>query len=151
MQVLVSACLVGENCKYDGGNNHNKQLFYDLLAEGMDVVAVCPEVAGGLTIPRTPAERVGDKVLTKDGVDVTAQYVAGAEKACALAKSHGCKAAILKKNSPSCGCGEIYDGTFTGTLVKGKGVAAEKLKKKGLIIYNEDNYEKIFTDFMFED
>lgn len=151
MNVLVSACLLGENCKYNGGNNYVEGLLEDLLGEGISVVAVCPEREGGLPIPRVPAERVGDRVINKEGEDVTEQFLAGAQAALELAKKHKCKAAVLKTNSPSCGCGKIYDGTFNGTLVKGNGVTAQLLRKRGIVVYNEDTYEKMLTDFMFED
>lgn len=151
MKVLVSACLIGENCKYNGGNNQDLKLLNALLAEGMDVVVICPEVAGGLPIPRTPAERQGDRVVDKNGVDVTEQFQQGAQAALKLAKQHGCKAAVLKSHSPSCGGGKIYDGTFTGTLVDGYGVTAQLLRKNGIPVYTEETYEKMLLDFMFED
>lgn len=148
MNVLVSACLLGENCKYNGGNNYVEGLTEDLLGQGISVVAVCPEQEGGLPTPRVPAERVGDKVINKDGEDVTEQFLAGAAAALELAKKHRCKAAVLKSNSPSCGCGRIYDGTFTGTLVKGDGVTAQLLRRNGIVVYNEDSYEKMPVDFL---
>ena len=148
MNVLVSACLLGENCKYNGGNNYVEGLPEDLLGEGISVVAVCPEREGGLPTPRVPAERVGDKVMNKNGEDVTEQFLAGANAALELAKKHRCKAAVLKSNSPSCGCGWIYDGTFTGTLVKGDGVTAQLLRRNGIVVYNEDSYEKMPVDFL---
>jgi len=151
MKVLVSACLIGENCKYDGTNNQDLKLFGTLLGEGISPVAVCPEVEGGLPIPRCPAERQGDKVVTRDGEDVTEQFMLGAQKALALAKQHGCKAAVLKSNSPSCGSCKIYDGTFSGTLVDGKGVTAQLLKKNGIVVYDENSYKKMIVDFLFED
>ena len=151
MNVLVSACLLGENCKYNGGNNYVEGLLEDLLGKGIGVVAVCPEQEGGLPTPRVPAERVGESVLNKNGEDVTAQFLAGAQTALELAEKHKCKAAVLKANSPSCGCGKIYDGTFTGTLTDGQGVTAQLLRKHGIAVYNEATYEKMQTDFKFED
>lgn len=151
MDVLVSACLLGENCKYNGGNNLKEALLDDLLGEGISVVAFCPECAGGLPTPRVPAERLGDRVVNKQGEDVTEQFLTGARAALDMAKKHKCKAAVLKKNSPSCGCGKIYDGTFTGTLVNGQGVTAQLLRKNGIVVYNEDTYEKMLVDFLFED
>ncbi|MBP3654660.1 MAG: DUF523 domain-containing protein [Oscillospiraceae bacterium] len=151
MKVLVSACLFGENCKYDGGNNQDLKIINTLLAEGIDPVVICPEVAGGLPIPRTPAELQGDKVINQDGEDVTEQFMAGARAAVELAKKHGCKAAVLKANSPSCGCGKIYDGTFSGKLVDGYGVTARLLRKSGVVVYTEETYKKMLIDFMFED
>ena len=150
MNVLVSACLIGENCKYDGTNNQDLKLFGDLLGEGISPVSCCPEVLGGLSIPRCPAERKGDCVVTRDGEDVTEQFAAGAQAALELAKKHGCKAAVLKANSPSCSSCKIYDGTFSGTLVDGKGVTTELLRKHGIVVYDETNYRKMLVDFLFE-
>lgn len=145
MNILVSACLLGENCKYSGGNNLAEGLAEALAAAGFAIVPVCPECMGGLPTPRVPAERLGDRVLNKVGEDVTAQFMAGAQVALEKAMAHGCKAAILKKNSPSCGCGTIYDGTFTGTLTAGDGVTAELLKEQNVSIYNEETYEQLLT------
>ncbi len=99
---------------------------------------MCPECYGGLTTPRTPSERLGDKVVSKNGVDVTAQFDNGANAALYLAELFNVKTAILKANSPSCGSGTIYDGTFTGTLVPGNGVTAELLKAHGIKIIDEN-------------
>ena len=143
MKVLVSACLFGENCKYDGGNNQDLKIINTLLAEGIDPVVICPEVAGGLPIPRTPAELQGDKVINQDGEDVTEQFMAGARAAVELAKKHGCKAAVLKANSPSCGCGGIYDGTFSGTLIDGNGVTAELLKQQRNQLLHKKQQKKL--------
>ena len=104
----------------------------------MTIIKVCPECLGGLPTPRVPAERLGDAVVNKIGEDVTAQFLKGAQIALETAQTYGCGHAVLKKNSPSCGCGTIYDGTFTGTLVSGDGVTAQLLKEYGIIIYNED-------------
>ena len=146
MNILVSACLLGENCKYSGGNNLAQGLREQLTAAGYSIVSFCSECAGGLPTPRIPAERVGSRVLNKAGEDVTAQFLAGAQAALAVAEENGCKAAVLKKNSPSCGCGTIYDGTFTGTLVSGDGVTAQLLLENGIAVYNEDNYENLWND-----
>ncbi|MDO4182457.1 MAG: DUF523 domain-containing protein [Coriobacteriia bacterium] len=130
MRVAVSACLLGHNCKYNGGNNLNIALVEALQEH--EVVPVCPETAGGLPRPRVPAERVGDCVLNAEGEDVTAAFVAGA-RAC-LAQACGCDVAVLQPRSPSCGWGTIYDGTFTGTLVPGNGVFAEMLSEAGVSV-----------------
>ena len=140
MNILVSACLLGENCKYSGGNNLAAGLREALTEQGFTIIPVCPECMGGLPTPRVPAERVGERVMNKIGEDVTPQFQKGAQEALELAKAHGCTVAVLKKNSPSCGCGTIYDGSFTGTLTDGDGVTAELLKAHGMTIYNEDNY-----------
>ena len=107
MKILVSACLLGIHCKYSGGSNLTQGLAEALQAAGHSLVPVCPEVYGGLPTPRTPAERVGERVLAKDGRDVTAEYRNGAAAAVRLAQLTGCTAAVLKANSPSCGCGNI--------------------------------------------
>ena len=143
MNVLVSACLLGENCKYSGGNNLAEELAETLTAKGIRIIPVCPECAGGLPTPRVPAERWGERVVNKMGEDVTEQFTAGAKAAVETAKANGCQYAVLKKNSPSCGCGTIYDGTFTGTLVDGNGVTAELLLKEGIIVCNEDTWQEL--------
>ena len=134
-KLLISACLLGRNCKYNGGNNYAP--LTEALKERYELVSVCPECLGSLPIPHEPSERVGDRVLSKSGADVTAAFQRGAEKTLALALQHGVKKAVLKERSPSCGCGSIYDGTFTGTVVPGNGVAAELLLSRGVVIYGE--------------
>ena len=136
MKSLVSACLLGVACKYSGGDNACPAVL--ALAGRHTLIPVCPEVYGGLPTPRPPAERQGDRVVTEQGEDVTAQYQKGAQAAVQLAKLTGCEAAVLKKNSPSCGCGQIYDGTFTHTLTAGSGLTAEALLAAGIPVYNED-------------
>ena len=121
-KLLISACLLGRNCKYNGGNNYTPLV--EALKARYDLVPVCPECFGGLPIPHEPSERVGDKVLSKSGKDVTEPFRRGAEKTLAAAIQQGVTRAVLKERSPSCGCGSIYDGTFTGTVVPGNGVAA---------------------------
>ena len=140
-KLLISACLLGRNCKYNGGNNYAP--LTEALKERYELVSVCPECLGGLPIPHEPSERVGDRVLSKSGADVTAAFQRGAEKTLALALQHGVKKAVLKERSPSCGCGSIYDGTFTGTVVSGSGVAAELLLAHGVEIYGESRMEEL--------
>ena len=140
-KLLISACLLGRNCKYNGGNNYAP--LTETLKARYDLVPVCPECLGGLPIPHEPSERVGDRVLSKSGADVTAAFQRGAEKTLALALQHGVKKAVLKERSPSCGCGSIYDGTFTGTVVPGSGVAAELLLAHGVEIYGESRMEEL--------
>ena len=103
---------------------------------------VCPECFGGLPIPHEPSERVGDKVLSKTGADVTAAFQRGAEKTLAIARQEGVQRAVLKERSPSCGCGSIYDGTFTGTVVPGSGVAAELLLAHGVEIFRREPHRR---------
>lgn len=119
-KILVSACLAGVNCKYNGGNNENNKIIE--LIENGNAILVCPEQLGGLKTPRTSAERIGDKVLTKDNQDVTDEYLKGANEVLKLAKKFNIKRAILKSRSPSCGKGKTYDGTFTHTLINRDGV-----------------------------
>ena len=113
------------------------------LARQGRAVPVCPEQLGGLTTPRLPSERRGEQVVMRDGRDVTAEYRRGAEEALRLAELYGCRAAVLKERSPSCGCGRIYDGTFTGTLRPGDGVTAEMLKAHGMQVYGESEIEQV--------
>lgn len=144
MNILVSACLLGAACKYSGGDNRCPALLDALRAGGHTAVPICPEIYGGLPTPRPPAERRGDRVVTEAGADVTAQYRKGAAEALAIAELNGCKAAILKANSPSCGCGTIYDGSFSHRKVPGDGVAAQALKEAGLAVYTEETFEQLF-------
>ncbi len=137
MKILVSKCLLGYNCRYKGDNCLNAKVI-DLVKQGHQVVAVCPEQDGGLPTPRAPGEIVGDKVLTKEGKDITAEYRKGAEHALELARKEGVDMAVLKSKSPSCGCGKIYDGTFSGTLKDGNGVTAQLLLDNGVKVVTEE-------------
>ncbi len=130
MIIGVSACLLGENCKYNGGNNESKKL--KDYVEGHTVVPVCPEVMGGLPTPRDPAEIIGGVVRQKSGRSVDEEFRAGARAALKKIKDAGAELVILQSRSPSCGVKEIYDGTFTGHLVKGKGVFAVMLEEEGI-------------------
>ena len=135
MRILVSACLLGVSCRYDGKSKPHPAV---LALQGQhQLIPVCGEIFGGLPTPRTPAERVGDRVLTEDGRDVTQEYHRGAEEVLALARRLDCKAALLKERSPSCGTGEIYDGSFTRTLTAGDGVTAELLRANGIAVFGE--------------
>ena len=145
--VLISACLLGFECKYCGGSNKLPEQQLAVLRERFRLIPVCPETAGGLPTPRDPSERLGGKVVSNQGRDVTAQYQKGAETALTLARRYGCKAALLKEKSPSCGSGLIYDGSFTGKLIPGDGVAAEELKKEGLIVFGESDTDLLITVF----
>lgn len=136
-KALVSACLVGVECKYSGGSNILPEDKLKKLMDKYELIPVCPEAYGGLTTPRNPSERRGDRVVSCEGADVTEQFERGAQAALQLAKLFGARTAILKENSPSCGSGTIYDGTFTGTLTQGDGVAAELLKAHGIAVIGE--------------
>ncbi len=143
MKILVSACLLGVACKYSGGDNACPALLDAVRRGEHRFIPVCPEVYGGLPTPRPPAERVGSRVLTENGDDVTAQYQRGAKAALQLAELYGCEAAILKANSPSCGKGTIYDGTFSHRKIPGDGLTAELLAAHGICVYNEDNFQEL--------
>ena len=135
MVILVSKCLLGENCRYKGDNCKNEKILS--LGEKHTIVGVCPEVLGGLPTPRAPGERVGDKVIANTGVDVTEEYTLGAKKALEIAREVGAELCIFKAKSPSCGKGIIYDGTFSGNLIAGDGVTVELFKKHGFKIISE--------------
>lgn len=134
-RLLVSACLLGTPCRYDGKSKGSDAV--RALAEHFELIPVCPEVMGGLPTPRTPSERRGERVVTQDGRDVTENYRRGAEAALEVAKREGICAAVLKERSPSCGSGEIYDGSFTGTRTAGDGVTAALLKVNGIAVFGE--------------
>ena len=143
-KVPVSRCLAGFNCRYDGGNNlvpEIKQLFDSGLA-----VTACPEQLGGLPTPRIPSERVGSRVVNREGTDVTAEFKAGAEAALRIALENGCRTAILKSRSPSCGKGCIYNGQFTGELVPGNGVTTDLLLHHGIEVLTEEVYLTRLTE-----
>lgn len=133
---LCSACLLGVKCRYDGGHSLNDKVV-NLLKEEV-LIPICPEQLGGLPTPREPAEIRNGRVLTKSGKDVTENFQRGAEQVLMLAKLMGIKEAILKQGSPSCGCGRIFDGTFTGRLIMGDGVTAALLKKNGIKVIPDD-------------
>ena len=145
---IVSACLLGENVKYSGGNNLSEAVCRFL--EGKEYMLVCPEVRGGLTVPREPSERMGDRIVTKTGLDVTTQFLDGArltlEDVFMKYSLDEIEAAILKENSPSCGYGTIHDGTFTGPLVERDGVLGERLRALGIKVYNENNIDKLIGE-----
>ena len=137
MIIGVSACLLGENCKYNGGNNGSNKL-RDYV-KGHTVVAVCPEVMGGMPTPRDPAEIAGGVVRQKSGRSVDAEFRTGARAALKKIKDAGAELAILQSRSPSCGVKEIYDGTFTGRLVKGKGVFAAMAEEAGIRVVDVED------------
>ena len=142
---LVSSCLAGINCRYDGKNNLNNKVL-DLVKAGK-AIPVCPEVLGGLDTPRDPSEIVVDedgnkRVVTEKGKDLTAEFKLGAEKTLKIAKIVEAKKAILQQRSPSCGSRKIYDGTFKGTLISGSGLTAELLIAEGIEVLTEEDFEK---------
>ncbi len=141
--ILVSACLAGVKCKYNGGHNEIEGI--KALHTAGKAILICPEMEGGLRTPRTPAEIIssekGIKVISRDGEDVTKEFVKGAEITLEVARKNGIKRAVLKSKSPSCGLGEIYDGTFTNTLKKGNGVTAQLLIDNDIEVYTEKTFK----------
>lgn len=145
---LISSCLCGVNCKYSGGNNLNTKCL-ELLKEGKAIL-VCPEQLGGLPTPRTPAEIKGnsegvlkgnDKIITKENLDVTKEFLKGAYETLHIAKLSNINKAILKEGSPSCGVNYVYDGNFNGTKIKGKGLTATILEKNGIDVISDIDLE----------
>ena len=147
MKLLVSACLLGVSCRYDGGSNTLPQLRQ--LVKEHTCIPVCPEQMGGLPTPRAPAERQGDRVVTRDGEDVTDAFIRGTAEVLRLADLYRCRHALLKERSPSCGCGQIYDGTFSGTLTEGDGIAAQLLKRQGIHVYGESQIGELIRNIPF--
>ncbi len=139
--LLISACLLGIPCRYDGKEKPFEHL--QKLQERYTLIPVCPEQLGGLPTPRTPAERQNGAVITAEGADVTAEYTAGAESALRLARISGCRKALLKERSPSCGSKEIYDGTFSRNRIPGMGITAQLLTEKGLTVFGESQWEEL--------
>lgn len=140
-RILVSACLLGIPCRYDGRSMPCDKVIS--LAEKYELVPVCPEIYGGLSTPRVPSERIGERVMMKNGTDVTENYARGAAAALELCRIFDIKTAILKEKSPSCGCGAIYDGSFSGRLTDGNGVTAELLLSHGIRVVGESFVEEI--------
>lgn len=147
MRVLVSACLLGVNCRYNGIPKEDTTVKELLNREDITLIPVCPEQLGGLPTPRTPSERKGECVVSSEGEDRTVAFVRGAEEALCLAKMYECEVALLKERSPSCGNKEVYDGSFTGTVVPGEGVTAELLRKNGVKVFGESELTE-FTEYI---
>lgn len=135
--ILISACLCGCDCKYNGGNNADERCI-EMLKSG-NAIPVCPEQLGGLNTPRIPAEIVGDKVISKSGADVTKEFLKGANETLKLAKLLNIKKAILKEKSPSCGSRYIYDGSFKGKKIKGEGLTTKILRENGIEVISEND------------
>ena len=156
MKILVSSCLLGENVRYDGNNSSialnpnfsfsSKELFMDILCDN-EIYSFCPEVAGGLGVPRISSEIVKNEkpfiVKNKEGLDVTINFLIGAKKALDICNEEGIQVALLKANSPSCGNISIYDGTFTTNLVEGQGLTAKLLKENKIEIFNETQLKEL--------
>lgn len=143
MNILLSACLIGQKCRYDGQSKEYELVNYLLNRPDVHIIPFCPEQGGGLATPRDPAERQGDRVVTEKGKDVTAAYELGAREALRLCQLFHCTCAILKEKSPSCGSGVIYDGTFSRTLTAGDGVTTALLKENGITILGESQIARL--------
>lgn len=137
MKIVVSACLLGENCKYNGGNNYSEKVAK--FVEGRDVIPVCPEKLAGLGIPRTPIEIRGDSVISRDGEDVTDRLIQAVKAILSQLEEEDIQCAILKSRSPTCGVHQVYDGTFTGTLTDGSGILAAALKMCGYTVIDAED------------
>ena len=140
MKIMVSACLAGENCKYNGGNNRSEELLSWL--SGHTVIPVCPEVLGGLPVPRIPAEIVNGQVMNREGRSVDAEFREGAGKALEIARKEKPDIIILQSRSPSCGVNEIYDGSFSGKLIPGHGVFAALALESGFQVVDAEDAER---------
>ncbi len=138
MKIMVSACLLGENCKYNGGNNKSPELIRRL--SGHTVIPVCPEMLGGLPAPRTPAEIVDGIVTDRNGNSVDAAFREGAKRALEIAEKEQPEMMILQSRSPSCGVKQVYDGSFSGTLVPGQGVFAEMAESAGFRVLDAEDF-----------
>ena len=139
--ILVSACLLGVACRYDGKRKPNEAVI--ALKEKYNLIPVCPEIMGGLPTPRLPSEIRGETVIMENGEDVTDKYSKGAEETLRFARLFGCGKAVLKEKSPSCGSGRIYDGTFSKTLTEGNGVTAGMLLANGIRVAGETEIDAL--------
>ncbi len=141
--IIVSACLLGDNVKYNGGNNYTEEI--EKLKELYDIIPVCPEVFGGLKIPRDPSEIKGNSVVSNKGKNVTKEFIKGANDVINIVKYKKIKYAILKENSPSCGVHQIYDGNFKKKLILGQGITTQKLVELGVQVYSENEIDKLLV------
>ena len=140
MKIAVSKCLAGYNCKYNGGNNLESKI--KELEENNEVIFICPEVFGGLPIPRIPFELKNDRAINKEGLDVTDKVLDGCYKALEMIKENGVTKVILKENSPTCGVHFIYDGTFSHTKIKGSGLLTRMLKENNIEVISNEEYNE---------
>jgi uncharacterized protein YbbK (DUF523 family) len=141
MNILISACLIGVNCRYDGSSQKITEL--EQLSKKYNLIPICPEQLGGLPTPRSAAEILNSKVITKNGEDVTKQFDKGAKEVLALATLHQCTIAILKERSPSCGSNQRYDGYFRGMLIEGEGLTAALLKNNNITVLSENELSSL--------
>ncbi|MCF0229609.1 MAG: DUF523 domain-containing protein [Parasporobacterium sp.] len=141
MKILASACLMGENCKYNGGNNYCGELVNFAQEQKAQVLTVCPEVLGGLPTPRIPSEIVSGKVTNREHICVDEEFRRGAEAALKMAEDFGPDLIVLQARSPSCGCRQIYDGSFSGKLIPGMGVFAKLLTENGFDVTDSEEFD----------
>ena len=142
-KLLISSCLLGNNVKYNGKNNYIDGI--EALKEKYDLIIICPEVMGGLSIPRIPSEIINDNVFNKEGINVTNEFEKGANIALELVKKHNIKKALLKDGSPSCGSTYIYDGTFNGIKINDFGITVRRLLEANIKIYTEKNWMELLN------
>ena len=142
-KIIVSACLLGDKCRYDGHSNYVPLI--KELKEKYEIIVICPEVNGGLSIPRTPSEIKGDRVINQKGKDVTKYFNKGVDYVLQVVKYFNIKKAVLKEKSPSCGVHNIYDGNFNNKVIEGQGWLTRKLKTLGVEIYNENEIEDLLN------
>lgn len=143
--IIVSACLLGVACRYDGKSKANEDILK--LIENYNLIPICPEILGGLPTPREPSEIIENKVLNSKGKDVTFNYIKGAKESLKMASIYNSKKAILKSKSPSCGCGKIYDGSFSKTLINGDGITTRLFKENDIQVYTEEDIKKDSPNF----
>lgn len=140
-KLLISACLIGTNCKYNGKNNYLELV--EELKKKYELIPVCPEILGGLDIPRNPSEIKNNKVISNKGIDVTKEFNLGAKSTLKIAMNNNVKIALLKDGSPSCGSNYVYDGTFSKTKIKGNGITTILLKENGIKVFSENEISKL--------
>ena len=145
VNILVSSCLLGENCKWNGKNNLKEKVL--ALKTQYNLIPICPEVMSGMPTPRIPSERIDKKVVNQINLDVTKKFELGAKKTLEVALTNNCRYAILKDHSPSCGVNLIYDGSFSRTLKEGKGFTTEFLQKHGIKVFSEDQIDELLKEF----
>ena len=140
-KLLISACLYGENCKYNGGNNKLSSI--NKLVSKYELIPVCPEQLGGLSTPRTPSEILGNRVINKNEEDLTDAFLNGAVKTLSIANSNACFACLMKERSPSCGVKKVYNGNFSGELIEGSGITTRLLKENGYAVFSEEEIDNL--------
>ena len=140
MKVLVSACLLGENCKYNGGNNYNSAVTE--FAKDKEVLTICPEMMAGMGCPRTPIEIVDGVLMDRNGNNVDAAMREAIEKAMEMIRKEDIRCAVLQSRSPTCGVNQIYDGSFSGKLINGSGLFAQALKDAGYQVIDAEDIGK---------